>query len=490
MPCLVGREKGVGRAGGAGTTGAAHSVDVVLDRAWKVVVDHILDVLHIKTSRCHIGRNQDRTLTLLELLEHPVALLLFLVAVDAQCGPTIQAHLTRELVAIALRGAEDQDLGAVHDLLQQALESAALVLLLHDLDVLSDGVRGTHLQSADVDVHWVLLADIAGQTLHLLGPRGTPHERLPVGPALAGDLAHLRLETHVQHAVSLVEGQVRNTLEVEVAGIEEVDQTAWRRNHNLHTVLQILLLGPSRHATIAAGVLNLGALAEAVALFLDLHRQLTGGRHDQHDRTIALGEVGLRIDVDNCRQQERQGLSGACLCNAHHVTAGERNRPTLNLNGRGLFETSSLHFLQDVLWERGFFEGPHRFRDAGARDDGDALGLPKAFGILQRHRGDGGVLLVEILLELDQALPAPLDIFQIGTQVLAVVVALGRVPVVTAIRVAATTTTVPVAVVAPVVTAVTAIAAAAAAAAIAHGFLQGKAHTCPCALTAGRLIGQ
>mmetsp|Transcript_100524 Transcript_100524/g.255758 ORF Transcript_100524/g.255758 Transcript_100524/m.255758 type:complete len:243 (+) Transcript_100524:178-906(+) len=32
--------------------------------------------------------------------------------------------------------------------------------------------------------------------------------------------------------------------------------------------------------------------------------------------------------------------------------------------------------------------------------------------------------------------------------------------------------------------------AAAAAAAVAHGFLQGTAHTCPCALTAGRLIGQ
>mmetsp|Transcript_11581 Transcript_11581/g.31138 ORF Transcript_11581/g.31138 Transcript_11581/m.31138 type:complete len:324 (-) Transcript_11581:14-985(-) len=301
--------------------------------------------------------------------------------------------------------------------------------------------------------------------------------------------ADLRLEAHVKHAIGLVKDQIADPTEIQLPSFQEVIHAARCADDAMNTTAELVTLRTLGRTSIAAHRPDVG-FAELVGLILDLDRQLAGGRHDQHDRTIALGEVGLRIDVDNCRQQEGQGLSGACLCNTHHVTAGERNRPTLNLNGRGLFETSSLHFLQDVLWERGFFEGPHRLGDAGALDDGDALGLPKAFGILQRHRGDGGVLLVEILLELDQALPAPLDIFQIGTQVLAVVVALGRVPVVTAIRVAATTTTVPVAVVAPVVTAVTAIAAAAAAAAIAHGFLQGKAHTCPCALTAGRLIGQ
>lgn len=51
----------------------------------------------------------------------------------------------------------------------------------------------------------------------------------------------------------------------------------------------VLDLGALGHAAIAAGVLDLGALPEAVALLLDLHRQLSRRRHDQDDRAIASG---------------------------------------------------------------------------------------------------------------------------------------------------------------------------------------------------------
>mmetsp|Transcript_11586 Transcript_11586/g.31160 ORF Transcript_11586/g.31160 Transcript_11586/m.31160 type:complete len:401 (+) Transcript_11586:187-1389(+) len=356
MPCLVGREKGVGRAGGAGTTGAAHSVDVVLDRAWKVVVDHILDVLHIKTSRCHIGRNQDRTLTLLELLEHPIALLLFLVAVDAQCGPTIQAHLTRELVAIALRGAEDQDLGAVHDLLQQALESAALVLLLHDLDVLSDGVRGTHFQSADVDVHWVLLADIAGQTLHLLGPRGTPHERLPVGPALAGDLAHLRLETHVQHAVGLIQGQILHVGHADNSARDKVRQPARCCDDDVGTVGELSELRLRVRTSIEASDANLRTEAEAAALLRDLLAQLTRGReHHAGGQNSALLHYLLlcqRLHGSSDDGREEGGrLTASRLRADHDVRAVEGGRDGVFLHGRGDVVTATLEVVDEGLGE-------------------------------------------------------------------------------------------------------------------------------------------
>lgn len=51
----------------------------------------------------------------------------------------------------------------------------------------------------------VVVEEVSGKRLHLLRPRGTPHERLPVRANLTHDLADLGLEPHVQHAVSFIQ---------------------------------------------------------------------------------------------------------------------------------------------------------------------------------------------------------------------------------------------------------------------------------------------
>ena len=46
---------------------------------------------------------------------------------------------------------------------------------------------------------------------------------------LRDDFANWRLETHVEHAIGLVENKIRAALHIRFAGFEKVKQTAGRR---------------------------------------------------------------------------------------------------------------------------------------------------------------------------------------------------------------------------------------------------------------------
>jgi len=80
-------------------------------------------------------------------------------------------------------------------------------------------------------------ATYRSQLLHVLGPSSTEHERLTVRANLRNDLADLRLETHVQHAISLVHDKIGDTAQVGLAGFKHVDETTWGCNYNFHPAL-------------------------------------------------------------------------------------------------------------------------------------------------------------------------------------------------------------------------------------------------------------
>jgi hypothetical protein len=100
------------------------------------------------------------------------------------------------------------------------------------LDVLVEG----HAIGADADDLGVLLADIAGQVLHLLGPRGTEEERLAIRSHILEDLADLWLETHIQHAVSLVKHDLCDCSE-RVSILNEIQQTSRSSNDHIEIAM-------------------------------------------------------------------------------------------------------------------------------------------------------------------------------------------------------------------------------------------------------------
>lgn len=352
------------------------------------------------TTGCDVGSNHDGALARLELVQDPIALVLLLVTVDRQGGPAILAQETGDLVGDALGAHEDEQLVllVVHDLLEMLNHAVTLLALRDDLDDLSDAVVGGQVHGTDVDLDEVG-EEVAGKSADLLGPGGGPHESLTVGADLADDLADLGLETHVEHAISLVEDKVRDAAKVSLSGLEHVDQTAGRGNADLDTTGEVADLGALGHTTVDASVANAGGLAELCDLLLNLNSELTSGGEDEDDGSIARGQQRLGVDVNDGRQTVRKGLAGARLGNTDDVATGESHGPALGLNGGRSREALCLDLVNDVAGEVGLVEGLDGLGDVGA-GNGHLVLLAEGVDLSRAASGNIGVLLVERLLEL------------------------------------------------------------------------------------------
>lgn len=192
------------------------------------------------TTRCDICGNHDRALASLELVQDPITLVLLLVTVNAERWPSVLAKEAGDLVSNALCACEDQDLVLLvfHDLLEVLSHFVALLEVGHDLDDLCDTVVSRELRGANVDLD-VVVQEICGKLADVLGPSSGPHASLSVGANLANDLANLGLETHVQHAVSLVENEISNATQVSLAGFEHVNETTRGCNADLDAARKI-----------------------------------------------------------------------------------------------------------------------------------------------------------------------------------------------------------------------------------------------------------
>jgi hypothetical protein len=92
---------------------------------------------------------------------------------------------------------------------QQLEQFQEFLLILEDDDILLDLFAD---DAAASDLHLDGLSqNTSRQRLHLSGEGGAEHDRLPVGTNVVHDAHHLRLETHVEHAISLVQDNVRNS---------------------------------------------------------------------------------------------------------------------------------------------------------------------------------------------------------------------------------------------------------------------------------------
>lgn len=315
-------------------------------------------------------------------------------------GPSVLAEEAGDLVSDALGTSEDQALVAavLHDLLEVLDHAVTLLKLGNNLDDLSDTVVGREVHGTDVDLD-VVVEEVRCKLTDLLGPSGGPHASLTVRANLRDDLADLRLETHVQHAIRLVQNEISDTTKVGAASLEHVNQTTGSGNADLNTTAKVADLRALGHTTVDTGVANTGGLAELGDFGLDLNRQLTGGGKDEDNGSVTRGEQRLGVDVDDSGQTVGQGLSGTSLGNTDNITTREGHRPTLRLNGGGAIEALGLDLAQDVLREASLVEGLNGARDVLALDS-HLLALAELVDFALGASSNIGVLLVEGLLEL------------------------------------------------------------------------------------------
>jgi len=337
-----------------------------------------------------------------------------------KCGPAVLAEESSDLVGNTLGASEDQDLvglagAGVHELLEMPDHPIAFLGLGDNFDDLGDTMVRGEIHGADVDLDEIG-EEIGSEGANFLGPGSRPHESLTVGANLANNLADLRLEAHVQHAVGLVKNQIGNSAEVSPSRLEHVNQPSRSGDTNLDAAGQVSDLGAFGNTSVDTGVANAGGLSELGNLLLDLDSQFTSGCEDQDNWAIAGVQKGLSVDVNNGGKAVGQSLSGSGLGNTDNVPSSESHGPTLRLDSSRGREALGLHLVNDIAGESSLVEGLNGPRDVVACD-GNSMVTSELFDLGGRTVRNKAVLLVERLLELGEGTVVPSLLLEAGTEV-------------------------------------------------------------------------
>ncbi len=350
-------------------------MDVIVDVRGQVVVHHLHHVGDVQPARGHVRRHQHGTPACLERAEGVLPLPLGLIPVDGTRREALLAEHVLHVIAVplGLDEYEDQSLLYRH---QEAHQMMQLVLLLHVLDrlrhVLAGAAHPSHREE-DVVPH-----EVPREPLDVRGKRRAEHHRLadplPVGhPLLLDYPANLRLKTHVEHPVRLVEHEELDILHGEAPALDEVHQAAGGGHQQIAAALDLAQLIPDVGTAVDDDGGDARAVEELLGLVLDLARQLARGGQDQ---ALGVGPpppdaaLGLAAAVaehrDDDREEEARGLPAAGLGARHEIPIRGRDGDAPLLHRRGLGVTAQLRVPVQILPDVRDFEGLDREGHVGA----------------------------------------------------------------------------------------------------------------------------
>lgn len=352
------------------------------------------------TTRGHVSGHHNGALVGLELVKDPITLVLLLVAVNREGGPSVLAKESGNIVSDTLGANKYENLVllVLHNLFE-VLDH--LVTLLHigaDFDNLSNSVVGSKVHGTNVDLNEVV-KEVGSHGADLLGPGGGPHQSLTVGANLLKNLANLGLETHVEHAISLVENKIGDTAQVGLASLNHVNETTRSGDADLDTARKVTNLRALGDTTVNAGVADTGRAAELGDFLLNLNSKFSGRSENKNDRTITRGKERLGVDVDDGGQTVSKCLAGTSLGNTDDIATGKSHGPTLGLNGRGGREALRLDLVHNVAGEASLVKGLDGSGNV-ATSNGHLVLCAESIDIGLRAVLNLAVDLVEILLEL------------------------------------------------------------------------------------------
>ncbi len=352
------------------------------------------------TTRGHVSGHHNGTLVSLELVEDPITLVLLLVAVNGEGGPSVLAKESGNIVSYTLGANKDEDLVllVLHDLLEVLDHLVALLHVGADFNDLSNSVVGSEVHGTNVDLNEVM-EEVGSHSADLLGPGSRPHQSLAIGANLLKNFANLGLETHVEHTISLIENKIGDTAQVGLASLDHINQTAGSGDTDLDTAGKITNLRALGDTTVNAGVANAGRTAELGDFLLNLNSKFSGRSENKNNGTIAGGKEGLGVDVDDGGKTVSKSLAGTSLGNTDDIATGKSHRPALGLNGSGSREALRLDLIHNVAGEASLVKGLDGSGDVATSDSHLVLCAESS------DIGLGAVLnlavdLVEIFLEL------------------------------------------------------------------------------------------
>ncbi|MNE06314.1 hypothetical protein D3C80_988990 [compost metagenome] len=363
-----------------GTAGTAHAVHVLVTAARHVEVDHQVQAVDVQATGRNVGSHQYLGAALLEAVQGQLAVLLVLLAVQHEGLHVLGHQVAVDAVGQGAGVGEDDRLveGFVG---QQPLHDLLFVLVVVGGDDLLAGAFG---QLRDAVEHQVLrvfqhLADDVAQGRATGGSR--EQQGLLAVFALFAQALHVFGKAHVEHAVGFVEDQHLHVGQVEVAGIELLEQAARGADQHVRHLAQHGGLFLEVFTAGNQARLDVGELREQLNLLEGLLGQLTGRQQDQRaDLDAAFAQVDQAVEQ---RQHEGRGLAAAGLRGHAQVTP---------LQGQG--DGRGLH--------RGWldkFKLGHGFKQAFVQGElGEHGGNLRQVREIQLHRVTFSAALAEFLL--------------------------------------------------------------------------------------------
>lgn len=398
-------EEGSGDTSVTGTSSTTDSVDVVIDIGWEIVVDDVGNVWNIQTTSGNSGSDQDWAAAVTEHLQGALTLTLSAVTVDGGGWEVLVDQEIRQRIGHTLGLDEDEGKSAWVEV-EDIQKNGALVHILNVLNLLGDVLRGgTNTSDRQEDV---VLQEVASEHLDVAWEGGTEHESLAVldvGHVLTlNNAANLRLETHVQHAISLIEDEELDVLEGDAATLDEIDETTWSSDEKIATTLHLAELGTDIGTTVDDTWLDPGSVGKLASLVVNLGDQLTGWCQDEGSWvSLALAaKVALSVGWDwlwalderagKNWEEETSSLSGTGLGTSHQIAATHDNWDRVLLDWSWDLVLGELNVLEEMVIQRWVGESIDWVWDIGSGSlDWDVVVLLEV---------DTGLLLGRVLLSL------------------------------------------------------------------------------------------
>ena len=347
-----------------------------------------------------VGRDEHGGRAVGEEVEGAVALVLALVAVDEARRDAVVPQGRVDPARPATRATEDQDPPTLlrHHKLQEEGDLEHVVDLEEPVAQVLGRPRVTPLLDPDR-----LPQERPGEILHR-GGHGRAEERhlAGLGHALE-DRPHLRPESHVEHAVALVDHEVPDERETEDVDVHELPEPTRGADQEVDAGLDPFALRLDRRLAPDRGHLDQRTLREAPEFRRDLLCELPG--RDDHEppespARVDVATAGIttlvaprpphhrrRLRDQSVGERDAVGerLPGPGGRQADQVASDRERADRPALDRRGVLEAERLDPLQDDRLDRQVLETIERLLRGGGRRLGRILGRLR--GLAHSWRG-------------------------------------------------------------------------------------------------------
>ncbi len=152
------------------------------------------------------------------------------------------------------------------------------------------------------------------------------------------DTSDVRQESHVEHAIGLVQHQELETGQPRVRGLEVVQEASGGRDDHVHAAPERMFLRAHADAAEHGGGADRRVDGESVEILENLGRELARRRQHEGPRRAP----GLRQQLLQDGQKKCRGLAAAGGRAGQHVPPGQGRRDGIGLNGCGAGEPEFL----------------------------------------------------------------------------------------------------------------------------------------------------